>query len=378
VSQPSRRFSLFGWFGAVLLAVTLAAVSLGLHSPGAGAIDDGQHGNPNRVVTFGFVDVPDGPTAVYPPFAGRIVAVHVRENDPVWARDPKESPWWREAKGTPLFRLDDRQAKEKLAQARADLAAAREQVKQAEEVIDKHNRGVEAQQAKALAKHKAAEAADKAAEAADKVAAEAERLYSKQNLSVEKRDAARLEAEARHKEAEARLKEADAEDAVTKVLEADKPDREIQRAKDLVAAKEAQEREAQLAVDECVVRAPGDGTVLRVNVTPGTVFAPTAPQPAMIFCPNGPRIVRAEVDQEWAGRTFVGQRAVIHDDARSGPEWHGKVTILSDWFTHRRSLLLEPLQLNDVRTLEAIIELDESAARPRIGQRMRVTLEPGQ
>jgi hypothetical protein len=53
------------------------------------------------------------------------------------------------------------------------------------------------------------------------------------------------------------------------------------------------------------------------------------------------------------------------------------VTRLSDWYTHRRSILLEPMQFNDVRTLESIITLDPGQPMLRIGQRMRVTLGGG-
>ena len=54
--------------------------------------------------------------------------------------------------------------------------------------------------------------------------------------------------------------------------------------------------------------------------------------------------------------------------------WRGKVVRLSDWYTHRRSMLQEPLQFNDVRTLECIVQLDPGQSALRIGQRVRVTL----
>jgi len=59
-----------------------------------------------------------------------------------------------------------------------------------------------------------------------------------------------------------------------------------------------------------------------------------------------------------------------------GGEWQGEVVRVSDWYAQRRSLLLEPLQFNDVRTLECIVQIDPSSSTPRIGQRVRVTLEP--
>ena len=56
--------------------------------------------------------------------------------------------------------------------------------------------------------------------------------------------------------------------------------------------------------------------------------------------------------------------------------WRGQVARISDWYTHRRSILQEPLQLNDVRTLECLIALDSGQPPLRIGQRVLVTLQP--
>ena len=54
--------------------------------------------------------------------------------------------------------------------------------------------------------------------------------------------------------------------------------------------------------------------------------------------------------------------------------WDGTVRRVSDWYTHRRSMLQEPLQYNDVRTLEVIIDLDKpQPGGMKIGQRVRVT-----
>ena len=69
--------------------------------------------------------------------------------------------------------------------------------------------------------------------------------------------------------------------------------------------------------------------------------------------------------------------AVIEDDTRTGLRWHGKVKHLSDWYTHRRSMLQEPFQYNDVRTLECIVSVDSGGPPLRIGQRVRVTIKQG-
>ena len=134
-------------------------------------------------------------------------------------------------------------------------------------------------------------------------------------------------------------------------------------------------RKAELALDECVVRAPKAGRVLRVWAKEGEVLSSTPRQPALEFLIEGPRIVRAEVEQEYAQNVHVGQTARIQDDTRTGRSWTGKVVRVSPWYTHRRSILFEPLQFNDVRTIECIIRFEEEKPDVRIGQRMRVTLE---
>jgi hypothetical protein len=58
----------------------------------------------------------------------------------------------------------------------------------------------------------------------------------------------------------------------------------------------------------------------------------------------------------------------------SGPTWTGKVLRVGDWMAHRRSILPDPSQFHDIRTLECIIEIAPNQAPLRIGQRVRVAL----
>ena len=128
-------------------------------------------------------------------------------------------------------------------------------------------------------------------------------------------------------------------------------------------------------MEDCLLSAPVDGTGLRILVGPGDMLAPQPKQPAVLFCANGQRIIRAEVEQEFARGVAVGQAASVQDETTAdGATWNGQVLRVSDWYTHRRSILEEPLQLNDVRTLECLIALDPGQPPLRIGQRVRVTI----
>jgi multidrug resistance efflux pump len=160
-------------------------------------------------------------------------------------------------------------------------------------------------------------------------------------------------------------------------LELNDPDAGVRLAQADVDAKEAQLDEARTALEEYALKAPADGTALRVLVNPGDVVGAQAKQPAVIFCPSGRRIVRAEVEQEFARSVAIGQPASIRDDSTGEGSWSGRVVRIADWYTQRRSVMPEPLQYNDARTLECIIELDAGQPALRIGQRVRVTLRGG-
>ena len=67
----------------------------------------------------------------------------------------------------------------------------------------------------------------------------------------------------------------------------------------------------------------------------------------------------------------------ITDDAVDGASCKGTVESISPWIAQRRSILPEPRQFNDVRTLEVIIMpklRPDSKLTLRIGQRVRVEL----
>ena len=106
----------------------------------------------------------------------------------------------------------------------------------------------------------------------------------------------------------------------------------------------------------------------------GEVVSPSSPLPPIEFARDGQRYIRAEVPQASASRVREGLPARITDDTHAEGTWTGRVTYVSGWFARRRSVLQEPLQFNDVRTLECIIRVNPDQPALRLGQRMRVSL----
>lgn len=286
-------------------------------------------------------------TSLYPVVSGRVAEVMVSENEPV-------------AAGAPLLKVDDRLATIKVRQAQADLDAAQAQLALVRRVPEQH--------ADRLAQQQSAVAAMQS-----KLAAARHGLTRKQNLHNAKHLAVEevRAAEEQIKELEAALS---AEQAKLAELTKVDPTSEVARAEAAVAAKQGLLDEARHQLDECTLRAPAAGSVLRLHVGIGDVLAARPTQPAVLFCPAKARVVRVEVEQEYAARVAANQRAVIEDDGHGPGRWQGRVVRLSDWYTRRRSVLNEPAQQNDVRTLECIVLLDAGQPQPRIGQRMRVTI----
>jgi multidrug resistance efflux pump len=356
-----RRIPLAAWLGIALLIASVAgAAGLSFHSRtgsadarGPGTEGSGSSGRPLRGVAIGHVDVEGGVAPLYPLQPGQVVRVEDVENKEV-------------EKGAPLLYLDDTVARAQAKEAEADLKAAEEQVAQAEALLRQQGERIAAQEAVIDAK----KGNVAAARAKSKQARRFEKIGSASHEDVQVAEEVEQAAKA----------EVRAEEAKLRALKAADLSREVNRARQAVQARKAQLEKAQFALRECTLRAPGKGRVLRVLVSEGESLGTNPRQPAIQFCPAKRRIVRAEVEQEFAGRVRLGQRARIDDDATSNSvPWWGTVRAISDWYTHRRSILLDPLQYNDVRTLECIIHFDpdpDPEHRPRIGQRVRVTFDP--
>jgi multidrug resistance efflux pump len=357
MSKAIKRIPAAGWLGVLLLAFSVGCVIWVMHVHAASdASPAGQSSGERKVAGgLGYVDVEPGVAKLYTLQPGRVVKVLARDNDVV-------------EEGAVLIQLDDTKAKEDLVQARAALKAAENDREKARFLAKK--RDAQIAEAEATLAGKKAEL-----EAAEQQRDKAKRIFAKgEGLGVSKEDVAVAEAAVRGRQAAVEAAEkglAALKESNTVPFEEDSAEKQVEAKKALVA-------QAEWALDQCAIRAPKKGTVLRVSAAEGDVLGPNPREAAVMFCPAGPRIIRVEVEQEFAGRLFLNQTAEIRDDSSNSPLWRGKVTRLSDWFSHRRSMIQEPMQFNDVRTLECIVTLDANEKTPlRVGQRVRVTFEAG-
>lgn len=309
----------------------------------------------NRTFCIAHVDAEHGLAPLYPLQPGRVKQVLVEEGQKV-------------QKDQILFTLDDRIARAQLEEAQAAVAASKAQWENAKQLETQHREKIAGQQKVVDGKKALADAARRMFEnlQSSSIAPTKDQVFS-----------AQMQAEAAQAEVDARKIELEA-------LQKLNPTYQVSQAESDYKAKEAQLKKAQVALDEMVVRAPSEGTVLRLSVQVGETLGPNPRMPAIQFLPMGKQIVRAEVEQEFATAVRVGQKAIIYDDARSrrdSPLAMGKVLSVSNWYSPRRSMVMEPLQYNDIRTLECLIEVDASPANQnpenmlRIGQRVRVELD---
>src|SRR5439155_19646908 len=137
----------------------------------------------------------------------------------------------------------------------------------------------------------------------------------------------------------------EAEEANLRRLEASRPDIELDEAEKNVELARARVDEARIALDNCALKAKTDGTILRVYTHIGALITSQLRQPPVLFAPAGPRVVRAEVPQEFAHRVQVGMAATIQDVAIADLVWQGTVKRLSDAYLPRRGAGTDVLSL---------------------------------
>ena len=349
----SRSFRFIWLLGIAVLAASAVGAGWMLRSPAGDASDTSgaetngpKRGTEPSVVCFGLVDSEDGLLSLLPTLSGRVVEVAVKEGQAI-------------AVGAVLLKLDDRLARFQVQRAEAALNEAKGSLAKAKSAPAQHASMVAAQQ-------HAIQAKESQLEGARNIRIRAEDLL-KGNQAIKE------EVYARQAAAKALESEVEAEKEKLRGLGLVDLQSDIVRAQAAVVEKEALWEEAKYGLKELTLLAPVAGTVTRLNVHIGDLASPQMPRPALQLSPKGPRIIRAEVEQEFARRVLEGQSVTVEDDSTSDGKWKGKVTRIADSYSSRRALQ-EPFQFSDVRTLEIIITLEPDQAPLRLNQRVRGTI----
>lgn len=338
--------------GLLLMLASLVVAAMSLDSPSrqlsASSTPTSTGTDQPRWNSLGYADIEGGVTPLYPLQQGRVKSIEARENELVKA-------------GEPLFHLEDTVQAIKVREAKRDLQIAQDQLRYAEARVTEADKQIAAQEvAIDAAKIKVQQA---------QVALNKQKRYKQSDISdKEELQNAELLVQLAGEGVKGEQKKLDAAKAARAAA-----DPLVAAARHKVEAKTDQLEEAQHAVKECIVRAPVDGTPLRILVTVGQALGSNPRQPAIQFAADRPLLVRAEVEQEFVGHVHQDQEVVIQDHVTGQELGHGKVVSIAHWYASRRSASSELLTMNsDVRTLECIIKIVSKTREIRIGQRVRV------
>jgi multidrug resistance efflux pump len=162
------------------------------------------------------------------------------------------------------------------------------------------------------------------------------------------------------------------------------PRQELDRARDAhaLAAVAAQTAQAEIdtalarqsvaarEVEERKVIAPLDGQVIQRQARPGNGVSTLNVTPLFLFVPDVPRIVRAELEEQYLGVVAPNQAAEIILEADSTQTWRGTVLRVGR-VVGARTPSDDPGERQDNRVVEVVVSFDD-AQTLLIGQRVVV------
>ena len=383
----AARWKAMPWvLGLCLLAFSFVAANRLLHTQddnnGAGPDAPKKDGkaapsvapNAQGLTVLGTVDAPQGVGRVdapsFPAISGvTVIAVYVVPGQEVKVGDP-------------LLKFDDSLFLAKLDQAEAALNAAKGDAEKAKIQKEMLAKGIELQKL-AVKKaesdlHFAKEAYDRGREAFEAILATDKMRSDDEKDKARRHNLELLKGE--HLIASAQFAVEKEQKELT-TLQSKPVDADVQIAAAKIAGSTAAVAEARAVIELTTVKARTAGVVERVIAQAGRTFGPATREPALYIVPSGVRIVRAEVEAEFAHKVHdkVGRTVTICDSHNFNQTYEGRVIrIATSYFPNRGSS--DMLAVNPSQVLECEIEvLDPTpAGKPplRMGQKVRVAFGP--
>jgi multidrug resistance efflux pump len=319
---------------------------------------------------IGYVDTDPSPVQYgLPPVlqSGTIAKVHVKDGDEVKV-------------GQLLYDFDATIQKRDVERAVAAVEYAKAKVDEAKELAKQHGGLIEV-----------AEAGVEAAKEKENLWAEHYRLVNTNLEDYYRTEMFKPETWPGRKKSDPNLYKANVEYATAvserKLKEADlrrmkamNPQVKVKEAEAAVKQAEAEQAKAQSAVDLCAVKAKTAGTIEQITIGPGTTLGVGTRTPALWLIPAGPRVVRAEVESEFAhrvGPNIEGKAVTISDHTNPKLTYGGIVRRPGTTFLAKRGNP-DGFLGGDTRVIEVVVEVPDHApvGKPplRVGQRVRVNL----
>jgi multidrug resistance efflux pump len=369
--------------GLLGVASLLGASHLLAHGGGGGtdatksaAPTNGREGS--GPIVFGYVDSDPSPTGYgLPPVlqSGEIVEVYVKPGQDVRVREVRAFGGKVEI-GDRLYKFNTRILEAKLTEALRAVDEAQANVRKARVLQDQHKTSIEAQQLKVEVTKDKEDRTFKGFQLYERnfrASLPKESTPERVNELLSN-DVKLFELETAYRTA---VLEHRAEKFTLERLKTTDTGAAVAIAEAAVRRYEAQVEEARTAIDLCTVRAKSPGTVERINYWPGDVIGISTRQPVLVLVPAGPRVVRAEVEAEFANRVGpdkLGKEVTIYDNNDPKLTYKGVVKRIGTTFLPKRNG--SDIVPNDTRVLEVLVEVVDPApagkTRLLVGQKVRV------
>lgn len=147
---------------------------------------------------------------------------------------------------------------------------------------------------------------------------------------------------------------------------------EHHQAQEALRAAEARQRLNAYEVEVRTIRAPRPGRIVRRTAGAGAYAV--ASTPLFVLEPQGPRLVRAELDEAFADQVAPGMDATISREFQSGHSYAAKVLRVSDVLSGP-ALPDDAVARADARVIGVVLALPPGADL-RLGQRVLVRFAP--
>ena len=263
--------------------------------------------------------------------------------------------------GTPLFRVDDRHLKSQLRTHQANLKLAEAQLERLEQMPRPED--IPPSQAKV----KAAEAnMTRLKDTMER----GEQLVGKKMMVEEEFTARRY----MYLAAEQQWQQAMAEDALLKAG-AWVPDKNVSRAS--VDAARANVANLETEIERCLVRAPVDAQILKIDVRPGE-YVNSSTSKALVMLGDLDRLrVRVDIDERDIARFRANGRATATPRGIGGKPLNLQFVRVEPYVIPKKAFTGDNTERIDTRVLQVLYEIMDDHQGVFVGQQFDVSIEDG-
>jgi HlyD family secretion protein len=319
-----------GLSAATVAAVAAAAIAAQMGAQEASRAADAPDDKGWQAVAPGRVEPWSGEIRIAAPVVGRIGEVLVGVNGKVFA-------------GEPLVRLEDGEARARIAAAEAQIALR----KRARNDQSPANRAAERRRAEDWVADAERDLFDAQASVDQAAVAKRSGHASDADLAAARAAMSREQERLRQRKSELHILE---DDKNTPLPTQNEGQLNVARAELLIE---------QAGFEKLTIRAPVAGIVLQVNAKPGELATPSGTQPLLLIGDISALRVRAEMDERDFGEVKIGQPVMVRAPAFRGREFAGKVSSIAPIVDAGRINARDQRGLSDVRVVEVLVDLAE-------------------